>query len=995
MRRIIFSAVINIAFSVQAFGQIQALSARLLGNIGGVAADASGNVFMALPNANIVLRLDPQGILTVAAGNGTQGFGGDNGPATIAQLNSPTGVAIGPGGSLYIVENDSTRIGNQIRLVSNGVISTVAGGGSDFYSDNISATSARLGVPFGKGIAVDTAGNLYVVSFDRIRKVSNGLITTLLQGGQQSPLVFPDNIALDSAGNVYFTDPCAARVFKLSNGSITTVAGNGTQGFFSCAPTASTGDGGSATSASLYRPAAITLDAAGAVYVMEQNPAGGRVRRISNGIISTVAGGGPSDLNDNIPATSTWLFNAGADITTDTAGNLFIGDAYNTTLTARLRKVSGGIITTVAGAAGGVCPNDYLVTVTPALFPVSGGTSNATFAINADRSCHWTVVGLPSWIAVAGQDSGIGPATVDLSVLANPGTERSATIQVAGVFVTVTQAACTYSLSAGGQAFPSQGGSGTIAITTGAGCPWTVDTPPAGVTFTSPLSGAGSNAVSYQVFPNSGGASPGVLTIAGQVFAIEQQAASIPGLSFIGSMPHLAGEENWTTAFTLVNKTPSSTLARVSLFGDALNPGGNGPLLMPLVFPQQAAASVPFLATSLDRTLSSNASLVITTAGPQTPPVLVGSAQLAATGAVDGFAIFHQTVTTQEAVVPLETRNASSYVLAFDNTHGLVMGVAVENVSAQNAVIPIIIRDDTGAIISAAGTTISLGANGHTSFVLSDAALGFPITANRRGTIEFDTPPGGQISVLGLRFTPPNNALTTIPALANVGTRGGSIAHLASGGDGWQTTFVLVNTGTTPAPATLSFLADQTGLPQALPLTFPQGSIADMTASSVTQTLAPGATLIIVSSGAPQLITGSAQLSTTGHVSGFVIFRHNGQEAVVPLESRDANSYVIAFDNTGGTATGIALSAVSPAALVNVLVVVRDDAGTLLGGDVIALAPSGHYAFTLGSDRYPATAAIRGTIEFVKPVSAQIAALGIRIPAGPAHTYTTLPALAK
>src|ERR1700734_2010233 len=102
--------------------------------------------------------------------------------------------------------------------------------------------------------------------------------------------------------------------------------------------------------------------------------------------------------------------------------------------------------------------------------------------------------------------------------------------------------------------------------------------------------------------------------------------------------------------------------------------------------------------------------------------------------------------------------------------------------------------------------------------------LGFPATANKRGTIEFDTPAGGQISVLGLRFTPPNNALTTIPALANVGTGGGSIAHLAAGGDGWQPTFVLINAGASAAQATLSFFADMTGAPQLLPLSFPQGN---------------------------------------------------------------------------------------------------------------------------------------------------------------------------
>src|ERR1700684_1580081 len=102
--------------------------------------------------------------------------------------------------------------------------------------------------------------------------------------------------------------------------------------------------------------------------------------------------------------------------------------------------------------------------------------------------------------------------------------------------------------------------------------------------------------------------------------------------------------------------------------------------------------------------------------------------------------------------------------------------------------------------------------------------LGFPATANKGGTIGFDTQAGGQISVLGLRCTPPNNALTTIPALANVGTGGGSIAHLASGGGGWQTTFVLINTGTSAAPFTLRFFADQTGAQLALPLAFPQPS---------------------------------------------------------------------------------------------------------------------------------------------------------------------------
>jgi FG-GAP repeat len=556
---------------------------------------------------------------------------------------------------------------------------------------------------------------------------------------------------------------------------------------------------------------------------------------------------------------------------------------------------------------------------------------------------------------------------------------------------------CSSTLNLGGQGFPPQGGSGAVNITTSPGCPWTVDSIPARITLTSPALGTGSGTVTFTVIANSGGDLFKSFVIAGQTFTIEQEAASIPGLNFIGSMPHLAAEENWTTALTLVNKSGVSATARLSLLGDgnsySLYPNGSGPLTLPLAFPQQPPAPGPLLAASFDRTLSPNASIIVATAGAQSPPVLIGSAQLAATSAVDGFAIFHQIVTTQEAVVPLETRNARSYLLPFDNTSNLVLGVALANISTQAVDVQVVIRDDAGTLMTLPPDqqSVHVAAGDHFQFGLTAQ---FPATVNMRGTIEFDTPQNDQISVLGLRFTPPNNALTTIRTLANVGTGGGSFAHLASG-DGWQTTFVLVNTGTSAAQFTLSFYADQTGLPQQLPLSFPQpDGGTDTMATSGTQMLPAGATRLIVSSGAPQLITGSAQLSTTGNVSGFVIFRHNNQEAVVPLESRNAGSYILAFDNTGGTATGIAVNAVS-AGQVNIPVTVRDTTGSTIATDTITLSANGHTQFTLVTDKYPMTASIRGTIEFGTPAGSQIGALGIRIPDVPAHTYTTLPALAK
>ena len=501
--------------------------------------------------------------------------------------------------------------------------------------------------------------------------------------------------------------------------------------------------------------------------------------------------------------------------------------------------------------------------------------------------------------------------------------------------------------------------------------------------------------MTFVVAANSGGDLANTLVIAGQPFAIEQEAASLGGLNFIGSMPHLAAEENWTTTFTLVNKGTTTATARLSLFGDAVDPTGNGPLSLPLAFPQSTAAVSALQAATFDSATPAKSSLIVNTAGSQTPPVLVGSAQLSATGTVDGFAIFHLIPSAQEAVVPMETRNAGSYLLAFDNTGGVVLGVAVENVSTQSGNNGIVIRDETGTIIRDPSTTISLAGSAHTSFVLSQQ---YPVTAAIRGTIEFDTPSGGRISVLGIRTTPEgtSNTLTTIPPLASVGTGGGSIAHLATG-NGWQTTFVLVNTGTAAAQAHLKFFADN-GTPLSLPLAFPQaGGGSSTTASTLDRTLPAGASLIVQSAAPlsdPAPTIGSAQLTTDGNVGGFVIFRFNpnGQEAVVPLESRNATGYILAFDNTGGTATGVAINAVSAQA-VNIPVIVRDDTGAQIATDTIALAANGHLAFTLATDKYPAAANIRGTVEFDTPTGSQIGALGIRIPV--AHTFTTLPSLVK
>jgi hypothetical protein len=443
-----------------------------------------------------------------------------------------------------------------------------------------------------------------------------------------------------------------------------------------------------------------------------------------------------------------------------------------------------------------------------------------------------------------------------------------------------------------------------------------------------------------------------------------------------GTMPQLASGGGWDTALTLVNTGASSGEAILGFFG-----GDGSPLSLPLTFPQ---GSPPAVAATLDQSLNANALLVIDSQQAN-PHAQVGSAQLFTMGSVGGFSIFKYLPTGQEAVVPLETRNAPAYVLAFDNTGTVVTGVALANVAAQSAKIPVVIRDDTGNEINT--DTISLAAEGHTSFLLSS---NYAVTAGKRGTVEFDTPTSGRIAVLGLRAN--GGALTTLPALVTVTAGSGSMAQVASGG-GWQTTFTLVNTGTSSAQVQLSFFGDG-GNALSLPLKFVQsGTITN--ASTITQTIAAGGTLVVLTQGnnAGATVAGSVQLTTAGGISGFAIFRYNptGQEAVVPLETRNANAYVLAFDNTNGIATGLALSNVSQQA-VSVPVILRDDTGTNLGTATIDLAPLGHTAFIL-ADRYPSVAEKRGTIEFDTPTGAQISALGLR--GTPSGAVTTIPVLAK
>jgi sugar lactone lactonase YvrE len=303
----------------------------------GVAVDSVGNVFIADYYNNRIRKVDTNGLITTVAGNGHYGFSGDGSAATNAQLNFPTGVAVDSIGHLFIADQGNNRVRE---VGTNGIITTVAGKGVAGYSgDTGPATNAQLYSP--TGVAVDSAGNLFTADQgnNRTRKVgTNGIITTVAGKGAvgcsgdggpatNAQLNSPRGVAVDSAGNLFIADEGNSRIRKVgTNGIITTVAGKSAVGY--------SGDGGTATNAGLFQPAGVAVDNSGNLFIADTQDE--RIRKVdTNGLITTVAGNGHSGYSGDGSAATNAELTFPAGVAVDSIGNLLIADEQNN----RIREV--------------------------------------------------------------------------------------------------------------------------------------------------------------------------------------------------------------------------------------------------------------------------------------------------------------------------------------------------------------------------------------------------------------------------------------------------------------------------------------------------------------------------------------------------------------------------------------------------------------------------------------------------------------------------------
>jgi trimeric autotransporter adhesin len=346
----------------------------------GVFVDAAGNIFIADTDNSVIREVTASnGNITTVAGNGKPGYAGDGGPATSAQLYDPFGVFVDGAGDLFIADTDNAVI----REVVAGTIQTVAGNGTICpdpttpCGDGGAATSAQLDLP--EGLFIDALGNIFIADTDsnRIRVVNTGtapitVATVVIQPGNiqtvagayyqsyggtacvysgdggpatGANLCVTSGVFVDGSENIFIADTNNLRIREVAvNGTIQTVAGDGTAGY--------SGDGGAATSAELNYPSGIFVDGSGDIWIADTDNF--VIREVTAGNIQTLIGNNTLAYSGDGGSALNAELNYPGGLSVDGSGDFFIADSASSVIREVL--ATSGDIQTVAGN-GTECPD--------------------------------------------------------------------------------------------------------------------------------------------------------------------------------------------------------------------------------------------------------------------------------------------------------------------------------------------------------------------------------------------------------------------------------------------------------------------------------------------------------------------------------------------------------------------------------------------------------------------------------------------------------------
>ena len=307
-----------------------------------IALDPAGNLYVADYNNNMIRKITPNGEVTTLAGSGAEGSA--DGRGTEASFKNPGGVAVDSRGNVYVADTQNVLIR---KITPDGRVTTLAGSKSQGSSDG---KGAEASFRFPTQLAVDSQGNVYVTDGANclIRKISpDGLVTTLAGSGAQgsadgigrkASFYFPEGIAVDAAGNLYVSDEDNQLIRKITpEGDVTTLAGR--WGHVGS-------KNGESLKATFNSPNGLALDPTGNIYVCDQN--NNLIRKVTpKGLVSTLAGQAEETGCDNGPSLQA-TFNSPSGIAVDSRGNVYVADSQNNVI----RKITkDGVVSTFAGMA--------------------------------------------------------------------------------------------------------------------------------------------------------------------------------------------------------------------------------------------------------------------------------------------------------------------------------------------------------------------------------------------------------------------------------------------------------------------------------------------------------------------------------------------------------------------------------------------------------------------------------------------------------------------
>ena len=338
-----------------------------------VAYDATGNLYFAESRNHVIRRVDMAGQLTTVAGTSVQGFGGDGGPATAAELDSPRGVALDAQGNLYIADTHNHRI-RCVDAVTHQIRTLAGTGLGSFSGDGGPAVAASVNTPM--GLALDGSNHLYIADSgnNRLRVVdlSTGLITTIAGTGQQGfsgdngPAVAatfnaPSGLAADNFGNIFISDTGNHRIREVSSATrkVVTLAGDGSSGV------------------RLSRPEGLSLDLKGGLLISDAGTNCIYLFNLASGRLSIVAGQGQQAFQGDQGLATLAMLDSPDGVAFDPGGLITVADTNN----GRLRQISsesGGTVTTIAGL-GSLQPSALLLSF-PAVQAYGSTVITTTFS---------------------------------------------------------------------------------------------------------------------------------------------------------------------------------------------------------------------------------------------------------------------------------------------------------------------------------------------------------------------------------------------------------------------------------------------------------------------------------------------------------------------------------------------------------------------------------------------------------------------------------------